>query len=151
MNISFLYNPCQKWIQFSFLVFFLINSIYLLAFFPGTFTYDGYFQLTEFYGFRDWSNHLPVMATLIEGGIFNIGANLGGKNFGLFLYVFLQVLFQSYVFAYCIKIIAKLTKNFFLVVFSMVFFAINPLFPVCIVAHLSRHKGQLFLMNRYVD
>lgn len=127
---SFYYNSKQHWLVYSFILFFLINSVYLLAFYPGTATYDGCFQIAEYYGYRDLSNHLPVMATLIEGAIFNIGSKFGGQNFGLFTYVFLQTLFQSYIFAYAVKVIACITHNKILTVFTILFFVVNPLFPI---------------------
>ncbi|WP_427113189.1 DUF6020 family protein [Megasphaera sueciensis] len=130
LKFSLYYNSKQHWLMYAFILFFLINSVYLSAFYPGTVTYDGCFQIAEYYGYRDLSNHLPVMATLIEGTIFNIGSKFGGQNFGLFTYVFLQMLFQSYVFAYAVKVVACITHNKILTVFTILFFVANPLFPI---------------------
>ena len=66
---------------------------YLLLCWPGSVTYDGMYQLEQFFGFTQATNHHPWLSTLLMGWI----VSLGGDN--LSLGVFLYVLFQSLVCA----------------------------------------------------
>lgn len=116
--------------QYYFIALFLINLIYLVVFYPGVATYDGIYQILEFYNLKTLSNHLPVLSTIIEGSIFHCGSIIKDNNFGLFLYVFLQSMLQSALFSYAISLVQKLTKNIYLVFFTFLFFLLNPIFQI---------------------
>lgn len=125
-NVKTLYiNP-----RYCYISLFLINLIYLIIFYPGTATYDGVYQILEFYSLKSLSNHLPVLSTLLEGSIFHLGSIIKDYNFGLFLYVFLQSILQSSLFSYTIYWIWKLTKNIYLEIFTFLFFLLNPIFQI---------------------
>ena len=70
--------------KYYFVALFLINLIYLVVFYPGVATYDGIYQILEFYNLKTLSNHLPVLSTIIEGSIFHCGSIIKDNNFGLF-------------------------------------------------------------------
>lgn len=82
--------------------------VYLLPFLPGNIAGDGNFQLVEFFGRAPMTNHHPYLSTMFEGGIFDIGRQLFGDNFGLFLYVIVQAMICCLIFSFCISEISKL-------------------------------------------
>ena len=66
---------------------------YLLLCRPGSVTYDGMYQLEQYFGLAPATNHHPWLSTLLMGWI----VSLGGDN--LSLGVFFYVIFQSLVCA----------------------------------------------------
>lgn len=91
--------------------FFLILfgwAIYLLPFLPGNVAGDGNFQLIEFFGYANMTNHHPFLSTIFEGELLNIGKHLFGDNFGLFLYVITQLLICCLIYSFCISRLSKL-------------------------------------------
>lgn len=110
--------------------FFSIECIYIIAFFPGIATWDGRYQLTEFYGIHQWTNHHPIVSTLVEGSIVEFGRRICDYNFGLFLFVFLQSLLQSCIFAYTVKFISDVVKSKAIVILSYIYFLFNPVVAI---------------------
>ena len=83
-------------LRFFFLCFGLILLFwlpYLLLCYPGSVTYDGMYQMEQYFGLTEATNHHPWLSTLLMGWIIS----LGGDN--LSLGVFLYILFQSLVCA----------------------------------------------------
>ncbi len=64
---------------------------YLLACYPGSMTYDGLYQLGQYFGAAPPTNHHPWLSTLLMGWIVALGrkANLSA---GVFLYILCQSL-----------------------------------------------------------
>lgn len=120
-----------------FCLFFLIGLLHLAILYPGTATYDGVYQILEYYGERPLSNHLPVLSTFIEGTIFCIGKRLYNANFGLFCFAFVQVLVQSYVFARCMNLIQRLSKNKIVKRLCLAFLLLNPLFNIWVITFVK--------------
>lgn len=86
----------REQVRFFFLCFGLILLFwlpYLLLCYPGSVTYDGMYQLGQYFGRTEATNHHPWLSTLLMGGI----VSLGGDN--LSLGIFLYILFQSLVCA----------------------------------------------------
>lgn len=128
--------------------FFIINMIFLIIFYPGNASFDGQLQLNQFLGFQPITNHHPVLSTMLEGLIFNIGMKFVDMNFGLFLCIFVQIVFQSIIFAYSVKIIADVTKNRILTIYVLMFFILNPIFPfwgICLVKDTIYYNSFLWM------
>lgn len=115
---------------FAFLFILICGIPYILAFYPGTVHWDGFRQLDYYYGLVSWSNRHPAFSTFLMGSIINFGKNLINFNFGLFLYTFLQFLFSCFVFAKVIVLLKKMNAPLFLRIFSLLFFALFPLWPI---------------------
>ena len=114
----------------SFISFFFIECLYVIAFFPGIITWDGRYQLTEFYGIYPLTNHHPIISTLFEGSIIEIGRLFGNFNLGLFLFIFLQSLIQSFLLAYTVKLISEFVQNKTIVLVSYLYFLFNPILAI---------------------
>lgn len=80
--------------------------IYLIPFFPGNVAGDGNTQLDMYFKVSNYplTNHHPVISTLFEGGIVNLGRHLGfSDNIALFIYIVFSVLICACIYAYCIN------------------------------------------------
>lgn len=129
-------------------IFFTINIFFLIIFYPGNASFDGQLQLNQFFGFQPLTNHHPVISTILEGLIFYFGMKLVNMNFGIFLCVFIQIVFQSVIFAYAVKVIADVTKNKILIIYVLVFFMLNPIFPlwgICLVKDTIYYNSFLWM------
>jgi hypothetical protein len=110
----------------------------LIVFFPGTYAWDGFRQLNEFYGYLPRTTHHPYLATTLMGGLFSVG-RVFGVNGALFFYTLVQATAACLVFALTCARILRLTGaalgqrkawTFALYGLALGFFALNPIFPV---------------------
>lgn len=123
---------------------FLLASwmIYIVAYYPGIGFYDSLWQLSQFYGYSEFSSHHPVIASLIMGAITYIGSLISGD--ALFLsYVGLQLMLSLAFFTYitysALDILQKDTKegyieinarNLVFYILLLVIFSFIPIFPL---------------------
>ena len=63
---------------------------YLLMCWPGSVTYDGMYQLEQFFGLTQATNHHPWLSTLLMGWIVSLGRD--NLSLGIFFYVVFQTL-----------------------------------------------------------
>ncbi|MDR1441833.1 MAG: DUF6020 family protein [Bifidobacteriaceae bacterium] len=111
---------------------------YLVIFFPGTYAFDGFRQLNEFYGYLDRTTHHPYFATAVMGGLFSVG-KVFGINGALFVYTLVQATVGCLVFALTCGRVFRLTAaasggRQVLTISAygptLAFFALNPVFPI---------------------
>ena len=80
-----------------------LNLPVLLAEFPGFFTYDAQEELNEVLT-RTFSTHHPLLHVLLLGGTIALVHKVTGSwNAGIFLYIFIQMLVITAIFAYIIE------------------------------------------------
>lgn len=84
------------------LILFLSYLPFIIIFFPGSIASDGYKQLRMFFWMEARTTQHPFFATLVMGLIVAAG-RLISDNFGIFLFVFLQIAFGSFFIAHVIK------------------------------------------------
>ena len=72
-------------------------AVYIGAFFPGTASIDGYYQIDLGLGLLPMDDHHPYIVTMYYAWLFRLGRWLGGHDrFGLFAIVAVQALLTSY-------------------------------------------------------
>ena len=128
---------------FSFIVILICFLPYYIAFYPTVMSYDPANQIKEFMGIenRYWdsiimidpsvtiTNFNPVLHTLLLGGCFNFGYNIGNVNFGLFIYVIIQSIIYISVLSYSIVYMKKqgVSNKLLFIVLGM--YSLIPVFP----------------------
>lgn len=113
-----------------FLIFFIVGIPILVIYYPGPIHWDGLQQLDYFYGIHEWTNHHPVVPTIIMGLFVKLGRFLINDNFGAFLFNFVQYNFSCFVFAYTINFLHQIKTPKWLVISIFLFFLINPLWYI---------------------
>lgn len=116
--------------KISLVSFLIINFVYLITFFPGIITWDGRFQLTQFYGIYLLNNHHPIISTLLEGVIIEFGKMIFSYDLGLFIFCFIQSIIQAITFAFILKTIANITNNKLILMISYFYFLLNPILAI---------------------
>lgn len=103
---------------------------FILAFFPGSITWDGTRELQSYYGLIEWTTHHPVFPTLLMGFITDIGAVISGgsSSAAVFTYTLCYALLQGTVCAAIVKEVLLLSRSRALAVITLLFFCIVPLF-----------------------
>ncbi len=117
---------------------------YMIAYYPAVINYDAANQIKEVMGIHTRymdsvvlinenvfiTNFNPVIHTLLLGGLFKLGYNLGSVNFGLFLYSILQTALVIMTFSYAIYFMKKQGIKSKYLIISLLIFALVPVFPM---------------------
>ena len=113
-----------------FIIILLCGLPYIVFFYPGTVQDDGNVQLQQFLGNYEKTSHHPYVSTIILGTCFKIGSSLGNDNLGIFVFTFIQFLFSSFVFAYCINFMKKIEAPMLLRILTLIYFSIFTIWPI---------------------
>jgi len=113
-----------------FLCFVLVGIPIVLFFYPGPIQWDALKQLDYYSGMLHWSNHHPIFSTFLMGSIQKFGSFFINDNFGIFLYNFLQFLFQCFVFANIFGFMKKINAPKMVRILSFLFFLSNPVWSL---------------------
>ncbi|WP_139651424.1 DUF6020 family protein [Raoultibacter phocaeensis] len=144
-NVSTLSGLCNKVIDWFFRHPFLAPvlcigstwSVVFLIFFPGSVTWDGLWQLNQYFQvpmpesgspiYFEPSNHQPYFATCIIGFVMQIGRLVGSDTGGVFLVVFIQITLCLSVYASVVAHEIKLGMPRSIAVGTTAFFALCPI------------------------
>lgn len=136
-NIKWNSNEKTDFLKPTLKTFFIVSGILILAwlpyflnYYPGIISYDTNYQLMQGYGIYGYSNHHPILHTLIITIISKIGYVISNNyNFGIAIYVILQMIACSLTFSFVIYYMAKRKLPFIIKILALLFFALNPIFP----------------------
>lgn len=109
----------------SFIVLIISWVPYMLCFYPGSVSHDGYKQINQSMGIQPLTNQHPILGTYIIGFFFQIGSMVN-DNFGVFLYICFQVIASSAAFALSVSRIRKMGISLKGSALAMTFFAVVP-------------------------
>ena len=124
----------------------IIWFLYLLAYYPGIFSYDISAQWDQYFGFTQYSTHHPIIHTLLMGWIIDMGKKiLGDYNKGGFCYCLIQLLFFSGVVSYTIYCINRLISSKKIIIVTTIYFALFPVYPLL---GISTTKDTYFSENK---
>lgn len=125
-----------------FLFIFLLWIAYLIPYLPGNIAGDGNFQLTQFFGYASMTNHHPFLTTMFEGGLVKIGNELVNANFGLFLYVIVQMIICCLIYSYCISFFSNLGLSKKITISLIILVGILPFWSL---VSETLHKDGMFI------
>ena len=114
---------------------------YWVILFPGTISYDGYTQISQFMGYVPLSTHHPPFMTALMGSVIWIGRKLGSDNLGLCIYVTIQYILQAIGFAYAIKILDRMNVSYKIEKYLLLYFSLFPMYPL---NAMNLNKDSLF-------
>ncbi len=114
------------WFALLVLLFFWLP--WLIAFYPGSASYDMMYQVTQINGGIPLNGHHPPFATMVMGFVSNIGWMIShGPNLGIFLYVLLQTLICAVAVSYMIAQMQRIGISMGFQMITLGYFAITPL------------------------
>lgn len=125
-----LFKPTLKTFLIIAVLFMIAWMPYFLNYYPGITSYDTNYQLMQGYGVQPYSNHHPVLHTLIITTIVKIGyAMTNSYNFGIALCAIIQMLACSITFSFVIYYMAKRNIHTIIKTITFLFFAFVPFVP----------------------
>lgn len=103
---------------------------YIVAFAPGSPAgWDFSWQLSQFFGYTEYSAHHPLASTIIYGSIAKIGFLIGGDNGSIMAVVIFQSICFAAAFAFEISIMRNTLKApFWVICLSVAFYVVTPIF-----------------------
>ena len=126
---------------FNFLSLIILALPVLLAEFPGFFVYDAQEELNEVLT-RSFTTHHPLLHVLLLGGVIALFHKFSGSwNLGIFMYIVLQMLVISTVYAYVVSYLQKKGIGRRARLFWLAFYG---LFPTIVMYTLCSCKDGLF-------
>ncbi len=133
--INFIFNKHPFLSMFIFTL--IISLIYLICFYPGVVTYDGFWQLDFYYGITKFTDQHPAILTMFMGKLMDLGKLIFNDNFGIFIYIFIQIIINALVYGYSIKILNKLNTPIILRIFIFLFYSLFPLLSIYSITYVK--------------
>lgn len=121
---------------------------YLIYLYPGVMWYDTANQLLQWnhlpnlFTSGQLTDHHPVFDTMIFGLFVQLGNVLGSGDYGVFLYSIIQSVVTACSLAYCLQFMRQIGASHRLLMVSLAFFSLFPIFPMYSSAMV---KDSLFL------
>ena len=114
-----------------------------LALYPGLFVFDAKWQYDMYKGVEAFTEHHPVLHTLIIGFLIDtVYQTTGNFNYGVVAYTVSQILICSAAFSYMLTYVYKKTKSVILIVLSGLFVSLH---PALVLQVMSATKDTPFL------
>lgn len=124
-------TPNLKTYLMFFITFVILWIPAFLALYPGYLSYDGPIQLDQVFLKKQLDAHHPVIHTIMLTGLINLGHTLfNSYSAGLAMYSIIQALIIAAIFAYLGIFLIKYKVPKILIIFSILFLAINPIIQI---------------------
>ena len=94
--------------------------------YPGNMCYDAWDQLMQYNKIWPFTSHHPPVHTYLLGIFVDLGAFIKDGEFGIFLFILLQILFAATAVAYSVKTMIKLRAPVWLIYVSLICAALLP-------------------------
>lgn len=126
------FKPTKKCFLNCFIFFLICYLPVFLAYFPGIFTYDVFYQMNFFVDPNHAENN-PFLHNLLVYCALFINQIAHSKLLGVLCYTILQASIMFSIFSYCIQILSKYNINHYFKLLALLFFAIYPLNHVFVI------------------
>ena len=103
---------------------------YLIAFYPGTTTYDATTMLNQYFGYEPLTNHHPYFQTLLMGIFVQTGHYFGSASAGVFVYILIQVCAFIMVLVYMTDLLRKIGIPQKIIKTVIYIYSFLPIFPI---------------------
>ena len=114
----------------TFVIIFVLWIPYIVILYPGSMWFDCGAQINQFFGAIPFDNKNPFLQTVLCGGFIKLGMLIKDANFGIFLYVFFQMIICDAVMAYGLAVIAQNGNHCRILISGIICYGIIPVFPL---------------------
>lgn len=112
---------------FSAALFALCWSPYLLAYYPGTVSWDIGEMLAQFFGLREMDTWHPVFLSWVAGGCLRLGRLFQSDNLGMMLFTLLQTAVLAWALGYAVRCIRGMGAGRGVQLIALCFFGLVPI------------------------
>jgi len=106
------------------LFIFLCWVPYFLMLFPGVVTFDSFQQIDQILGRHPWSNHHPIIHTLLLYPFIKLGHAAGNAQAGAACFSLFQMLYMSATFAFAVRYLGRQKFHRAVPLIAMLYFAL---------------------------
>lgn len=115
----------------------IISLIYLYFFYPGTMSFDGNWQLNSYFRYWTWNDHHPALLSMIMANILKLGRLLLNDNFGVFLYIIIEVILNGIIYGYVLKIMDKINSPLILRIITFLILSLLPMWSINSITYIK--------------
>lgn len=116
------------------IIFLVLWIPYFIIQFPGSSWWDTGNQINQFFGATRFDGMNPIFQTFLTGVCIKLGLACGSANYGVALYIIVQLIFAALVLAYGVKSLYEVCKSSAVIIYSVLFWGINPVVPLYLTA-----------------
>ncbi len=116
-----------KWFGLGMAFILILWLPYFLRYFPGLTTTDSNIQIYESLGINNFTDHHPIVHTLLISIFIKLGKAVNNLEFGVALYTIFQMIVMSAIFSYTVCYMAKKKIPLVVRILSLLFFALYPI------------------------
>lgn len=126
----YILRPTLKTFIIVAILFFIAWLPYFINYYPAITSFDTNYQLMQGYGIYEYTNHHPIMHTLIITFFSKIGYGIAGNyNLGMAMYAIIQMLMCALTYSFTIYYMGKKNIPKAIRILTFIFFAFNPIVP----------------------
>lgn len=115
----------QIWLVYCAIIF-ICWLPWLFSSYPATFCPDSMWQLQQGLGYTEYTTHHPPLSTAIMTLCVNLGAAIKSRTFGCFIYVVMQTVLGSMIFAYTLVVLRRMGISRGARIAAVLFYCLNP-------------------------
>ena len=115
----------QIWLCY-FAIIFICWLPWIFSSYPATFCPDSTWQLQQGLGYTEYTTHHPPLSTAIMTLCVNLGAAIKSRTFGCFIYIVMQTVLGSMIFAYTLVILRRMGISRGALIAAVLFYCLNP-------------------------
>ena len=115
----------QIWLVYCAIIF-ICWVPWLFSSYPATFCPDSMWQLQQGLGYTEYTTHHPPLSTAIMTLCVNLGAAIKSRTFGCFIYIVMQTVLGSMIFAYTLVILRRMGISRGALIAAVLFYCLNP-------------------------
>ena len=116
----------RVWLAYTAIIF-ICWLPWLFSSYPAAFCPDSIWQLKEGLGYKEFTTHHPPLSTAIMTLCVNLGAAIKSRTFGCFIYVVMQTVLGSMIFAYALVVLRRMGISRGARIAAVLFYCLNPL------------------------
>jgi hypothetical protein len=110
------------WVSFA--IIFVCWFPWIFLNYPGSVDADSNYQLTQYFGYSDFTSHHPPLNTFIRGSLVELGRLIYNANLGVFFYVLLQTVLGVIICSLSIKKLSEFGIKWKYCIIGILFFAL---------------------------
>lgn len=115
----------QIWLVYCAIIF-ICWLPWIFSSYPATFCPDSTWQLQQGLGYTEYTTHHPPLSTAIMTLCVNLGAAIKSRTFGCFIYIVMQTVLGSMIFAYTLVILRRMGISRGALIAAVLFYCLNP-------------------------
>ena len=113
------------WLTYTVIIF-ICWLPWIFSSYPATFCPDSIWQLRQGLGYTEYTLHHPPLSTAIMTLCVSLGAAVKSRTFGCFIYIVMQTVLGSMIFAYALVVLRRMGISRVARIAALLFFCLNP-------------------------